>query len=190
MSRIGYTPITIPAGVDVKINDNIVTVKGKLGELNYQVLPGITIKKEDNQLIFEREDDSRQSKTKHGLTRAYINNMVIGVSEGFKKELHIIGLGYSAEVVGPWLKLSMGYSHDVLIEIPNHVECVVEKAKRAKGSRTAVQAKIIVKGIDKEVVGQFAAEIRNVRRPENYKGKGIRYSDEYVRIKAGKTGTA
>jgi large subunit ribosomal protein L6 len=191
MSRVGKTPISVPKDVQVKVNDNLVSVKGKLGELSYELLPGITVTQEENQLIVNREDDSKPLRARHGLTRALVNNMVVGVSEGYEKVLHLIGTGYSAEVISRWLKLSIGYSHEILIEIPDHLTVESEPVPRAKGSRTAVQAIIKVKGISKEDVGKFAAEVRACRPPINYNtGKGIRYSDEYVKIKPGKSGAA
>ena len=191
MSRVGKIPISVPKDVQIKITDSKVNVKGKLGELDYELLPGITVKQEDDQLIVTREDDSVPQRARHGLTRALVNNMVIGVSEGFEKVLHLIGTGYTAEVVNTWLKLSVGYSHDILIEIPDHITVQAEPVPRAKGSRLAVQAIIKVRGIHKEDVGKFAAEVRKCRPPINYNtGKGIRYSDEFVKIKPGKSGAA
>jgi len=188
VSRIGRSPIAIPKGVTVETKDRKIIAKGKLGTLDYHLLEGIDVINENSELRVLRKDDSKVQREIHGLTRALINNMVIGVSEGFVKELHVVGLGYTAEVVGPWLKLAMGYSHEILLQIPEGITVEVEQITKAKGSRTAVQSKIFVKGFHKEDVGKFAAEVRAVRPPDNYKGKGIRYSYETVIIKAGKTG--
>ncbi len=188
MSRIGRTPIKVPAGVTVQINDRDVHVKGKLGELNYTMQDGIVVVQEENLIKIERSDDSRPQKAFHGLTRALIQNMVTGVSEGYQKELHVIGTGYSAEVMKPWLKISIGYSHDILLEIPEGITVSAEPVARMRGSKSALQAIVKVNGINKEDVGKFAAEIRKCRKPENYKGKGIRYADEFVKIKIGKSG--
>lgn len=188
MSRIGTKPIIIPENVTVKINDNTLTVSGKLGVLSYSLLPGITVVKEDSVLKVHRADDERKSKAFHGLTRALISNMVTGVSEGYSKVLEVNGTGYSAEQTGSWLKLVVGYSHEIFMEIPEHLEIETEAIPRARSGKLNTQAIITVKGISKEDVGKFAAEIRKCRPPENYKGKGIRYKDENVKIKAGKTG--
>lgn len=187
MSRIGRTPITIPQGVTVTINENIVKASGKLGELEYAFLDGIGVEQVENEVIVTRSDDSRDQKSFHGLTRSLINNMVIGVSEGFEKKVQIIGTGYSAEIVGPWLKLGLGYSHDILMEVPENLTVVAEMVPRREQGALGVLATVSVKGNHKEDVSKFAAEIRKCRKPENYKGKGIRYEGEYVLIKAGKT---
>lgn len=187
MSRIGKTPIKLPQGVTVKIEGNLVKVSGKLGELEYAFLEGIGVTQVQNEIVVTRRDDSREQKSLHGLTRALINNMVVGVSEGFEKKLQIIGTGYSAEIVGPWLKLGLGYSHDILMEIPENLTVAAEMVPRREQGPLGVQAKVSVKGNHKEDVSKFAAEIRICRKPENYKGKGIRYEGEYVQIKAGKT---
>ncbi len=188
MSRVGKIPISVPKDVTIKFDDNLVTVKGKLGELQYAILPGINVNYEDDQLVVTREDDSVPLRACHGLTRALLSNMVTGVSVGFEKVLHLIGTGYSAEVVNVWLKLAVGYSHDILIEIPEHLTVEAEAVPRSKGSRLAVQSIIKVKGISKEDVGKFAAEVRKCRPPINYNtGKGIRYADEFVKIKPGKS---
>ncbi|MEA1973864.1 MAG: 50S ribosomal protein L6 [Candidatus Cloacimonadota bacterium] len=188
MSRIGNTPVNISEKVKVEIKKNVIFVEGPKGKVEHILVGGITAKIEENMIIFERKDDSRQQKAYHGLNRSLVNNMVKGVESGFAKQLHIIGNGYTAEVVGPWLKLVVGYSHDILMEVPENLEVKAELVPRSKGSRTGVQAIINVSGISKEEVGKFAAEIRKCRVPENYKGKGIRYSDEHVQIKAGKAG--
>ena len=188
MSRIGKTPVPVPEGIKVEINKNIITVSSKNGELTYKFQDGITIKQEENNLILERRDDSKKQKSYHGLTRSLVNNMIIGLSEGYLKELQIIGTGYSAEVLGPWLKLSVGFSHDILIQIPENLKVEAELVPRREQGALGVQAKVKVSGISKEDVGKFAAEIRKCRPPLNYAtGKGIRYKGEYVRIKPGKT---
>ncbi len=192
MSRIGKNPITIPEGVTIetlaKDNSSIIKVKGKLGELQYKLNSGINLEQEDSTLKITRKDDSKEQRSLHGLTRALISNMVEGVSKGYEKILEVIGTGYSAERVGPWLKLVLGYSHDILIEVPDHLTVETEAVPRSKGGRSNIQSLVKVKGISKEDVGKFSAEVRHCRPPENYKGKGIRYQGEYVRIKAGKAG--
>mgnify|MGYP000850618552 FL=1 len=189
MSRIGRAPIKLQSGIQVNVIDNIVTVKGKLGELNWSLLPGITVEIEENLLQVKRADDSKSQRALHGLTRALLQNMVTGVTEGFQKILHIYGTGYSAEVVGPWLKLSLGFAHDIMLQIPKGLQVTAEAVPRSKGIRSDFQSIITIKGIDKQLVGEFAAEVRGCRPPENYKGKGIRYFDEHIIIKAGKAGT-
>ena len=178
MSRVGRMPIAIPAGVSVDIaENNNVTVKGPKGTLT-RVLPAeMEIKKEGAEIVISRPNDLKRNKALHGLTRALLHNMVVGVSEGFQKTLEINGVGYRAAKEGKKLTLSLGYSHPVVMIDPDGVESVCETAN-----------KIIVKGIDKEKVGQYAAEIRGKRGPEPYKGKGIKYSDEHIRRKAGKAG--
>ena len=178
MSRIGRLPIDIPAGVEVKIEEgNKVTVKGPKGTLEKCLPVEMTIKQEDNQVVVTRPNDLKKMKSLHGLTRTLINNMVIGVTEGYQKVLEVNGVGYRAAKSGNKLTLNLGYSHPVEMEDPEGVETVVEG-----------QNKIIVKGLSKEKVGQYAAEIRAKRAPEPYKGKGIKYSDEVIRRKVGKTG--
>ena len=178
MSRIGKMPITIPAGVEVKIEaGNLVTVKGPKGTLARKMADDMNIAIEEGQVVVTRPNDLKRSKSLHGLTRTLINNMVIGVTQGYEKTLEINGVGYRAAKSGKKLTLSLGYSHPVEMTDPEGIETVVDGT-----------AKIIVKGIDKEKVGQFAAEIRTKRPPEPYKGKGIKYSDEYIRRKVGKTG--
>ena len=182
MSRIGKAPITVPGGVDVTLLDrpdgHTVTVKGPKGALS-RALPGaITVRREEDTLVVERPDDERENRSLHGLTRTLVNNMVVGVTDGFTKELEIIGVGYRAEAQSPTtLRLALGFSHPVVVEAPDGVTFEVPVATR-----------IIVKGIDKEVVGQVAANIRAIRKPEPYKGKGVRYLGEKVLRKAGKTG--
>ena len=178
MSRIGRLPIAIPAGVTVDIaENNKVTVKGPKGTLE-RVLPAeMEIKKDGETVVVSRPNDLKKMKSLHGLTRTLISNMVIGVSEGYTKELEVNGVGYKAQKQGSKLTLSLGYSHPVEMEDPEGLEAVVEGTN-----------KIIVKGIDKEKVGQYAAEIRAKREPEPYKGKGVKYVDEVIRRKVGKTG--
>ena len=178
MSRIGRHPIAIPAGVTVEIKENnVVTVKGPKGTLEKALPTEMEIKQEGDEVVVTRPNDLKKMKSLHGLTRTLIYNMVVGVTEGYKKELEVNGVGYRAQKKGKTLTLSLGYSHPVEMEDPEGIEVEVEG-----------QNKIIVKGIDKEKVGQYAAEIREKRAPEPYKGKGIKYSDEVIRRKVGKTG--
>ena len=177
MSRIGRAPIAIPNGVTVKLENNVVTVKGPKGELVREFNQDMIIEVEENVLTVKRPSDNKDHRSLHGLTRTLISNMVIGVTEGYQKVLEVNGVGYRAAKSGNKLTLNLGYSHPVEMEDPEGVETVVEG-----------QNKIIVKGLSKEKVGQFAAEIRDKRRPEPYKGKGIKYADEVIRRKVGKTG--
>ena len=178
MSRIGRMPIAVPAGVTVTIaENNHVTVKGPKGTLERELPAEMDIKLEDNQIVVTRPNDLKRMKSLHGLTRTLINNMVTGVTAGYEKVLEINGVGYRAQKQGKKLILSLGYSHPVEMEDPEGLETVLEG-----------QNKVTVKGIDKEKVGQYAAEIRDKRRPEPYKGKGIKYADEVIRRKVGKTG--
>ena len=178
MSRIGKMPIVIPAGVSVDVaENNSVTVKGPKGTLTRTLPAEMEIKKEGAEIVISRPNDLKRNKALHGLTRALLHNMVVGVSEGFQKTLEINGVGYRAAKEGKKLTLSLGYSHPVVMIDPDGVESVCETAN-----------KIVVKGIDKEKVGQYAAEIRGKRGPEPYKGKGIKYADEHIRRKAGKAG--
>ena len=178
MSRIGRMPIAIPAGVNVDVaENNTVTIKGPKGELKRTLPSEMEIKMEDGQLTVARPNDLKKMKSLHGLTRTLINNMIVGVTEGYEKKLEVNGVGYRASESGKTLTLNLGYSHPVEMTDPEGIETVLEG-----------QNIIIVKGIDKEKVGQFAAEIRDKRRPEPYKGKGIKYADETIRRKAGKAG--
>jgi large subunit ribosomal protein L6 len=182
MSRIGKAPIVVPGGVDVAIVESpdgiAVTVKGPKGTLS-RVIPGeIIVRRDSELLVVERPDDERENRSLHGLTRTLVSNMVVGVTDGFAKELEIIGVGYRAEVQGPGtLRMALGFSHPVIVNAPDGItfEC-------------PTQTRVIVKGIDKEIVGQVAANIRSIRKPEPYKGKGVRYLGEKVLRKAGKTG--
>ena len=177
MSRIGKMPIAIPAGVTIDIaENNTITVKGPKGTLTRALSPEMEIKVDGTEIIVNRPNELKRSKSLHGLTRTLINNMVIGVTSGYEKSLEINGVGYKAAKEGKKLVLNLGYSHPVNMMDPEGIESTVDNNK------------IIIKGIDKEKVGQYAAEIRDKRRPEPYKGKGIKYSDEVIRRKAGKTG--
>lgn len=179
MSRIGNSPISLPSGVEVKVNGDTVVVKGPKGSLTQAVNSAITVVVDDGTVSVSRRDDERQNRALHGLTRALINNMVIGVSEGYTKELTAVGVGYRASLKGDTLELLVGFSHPVNIKTPEGITLEVPEP-----------TKIIVSGIDKQKVGQVAANIRAVRPPEPYKGKGIRYVDEHVRRKAGKAGVS
>ena len=178
MSRIGKQPVVIPDKVEVNVEGSSVKVKGPKGELAWSFNPDLSVDLDDGQVIVTRPTDQRHHRALHGLTRTLINNMVLGVSEGFQKTLEIIGTGYRAELQGSSLKLELGYSHSIEVEPPPDVSFQVEE--RGK--------QIIVSGIDKQVVGQVAADIRKLRKPEPYKGKGVRYLGEWVRQKAGKAG--
>jgi large subunit ribosomal protein L6 len=176
MSRIGRAPIPVPAGVDIDISVGHVVVKGPKGTLERDLPRDITIRKDDGMLVVERPDDERAHRALHGLTRSLVNNMVVGVTTGFRKDLEIVGVGYRAIAKGPTtLELAVGYSHPVIIQAPEGVTFEVPAPTR-----------LSVVGSNKEVVGQVAADIRAVRKPEPYKGKGIRYAGEVVRRKAGK----
>lgn len=176
MSRIGKKPISIPSGVSVNINGQVVKIKGSLGELQTTVHPNITVKLEDNSIVVSRPDDQKENRSLHGLTRALLQNMVKGVSEGYKKVLDIVGVGYKAELKGTNLLVTIGYSHPIYFIPPAGIKI-----------ETPTPTQIIVSGIDKQLVGQVASKIRSFRKPEPYKGKGIKYSDEQILRKAGKT---
>ena len=177
MSRIGNSPITVPEGVDVKIEGQKITVKGPKGTLEKCLPVEMTIKQEDNQVVVTRPNDLKKMKSLHGLTRSLIANMITGVSEGYEKKLEINGVGYRAQKKGKEITFNLGFSHPVVMTDPEGIETEMDG-----------QNIIIVKGIDKEKVGQYAAEIRELRKPEPYKGKGIKYADEVIRRKVGKTG--
>ena len=176
MSRIGQNPVSIPEGVKVSLEDSVVKVSGPNGSLEITFRKEMIISQNDGLIIVERGSDNREQKSLHGTTRQMINNMVIGVSEGFSKELEIIGVGYQAQVQGSRLQLQLGFSHDVYFDMPDGI-------KVTANNRTEIK----VEGIDKQLVGAVAAKIRSFRPPEPYKGKGIRYKGEYVRSKQGKT---
>lgn len=178
MSRIGKMPIELPSGVKVDINGRDVTVSGSKGQLVRRFHPEMIVRKENGTIFVDRPSDSRHHRALHGLTRALLNNMVLGVSDGFSRRLQVEGVGYRAEIQGKALNLNVGYSHPVKIDPPKDVTFEVENRGKL----------IIVSGIDKQVVGEISAQIRKVRPPEPYKGKGIRYEGEYVRRKAGKAG--
>jgi large subunit ribosomal protein L6 len=178
MSRIGRAPITVPAGVDVKIADgNVITVKGPLGTVTETLCPTMSIELKDGVIHITRPNDEKENRALHGLTRSLLHNMVVGVTQGFSKELEVNGVGYRAAKEGNKLVMNLGYSHQVIVEETDDIKIDVPSAN-----------KIVIKGIDKQKVGQFAADVRNKRPPEPYKGKGIKYVDEVIRRKEGKTG--
>lgn len=181
MSRIGKLPISLPAGVQVSVSDdNVVSVKGKMGELHQALDPGISLEVENNTIVLKRASESKDHRSKHGLYRALVNNMVVGVSEGYTTVLELVGVGYRAQLEGDLLDLSLGYSHHIYLQLPPEISCETT-AERGKTPT------IILKSIDKQLIGQVAAKIRSLRKPEPYKGKGIRYKGEVVRKKAGKS---
>jgi large subunit ribosomal protein L6 len=175
MSRIGKKPVPVAKGVKVSVQDHLVRVEGPKGKLELNVHPLITVKQEGDDLVVTRPNDEKQSKALHGLTRALLNNMVTGVSQGYKKTLEIQGVGFKAEMKGKNVVLSVGFAHTVTMPIPSDVQVALEGTN-----------KIHVTGADKQAVGEFAAQLRKTRKPEPYKGKGIRYEGEAVKIKAGK----
>jgi large subunit ribosomal protein L6 len=177
MSRIGRLPIPVPSGVDVTIDGRQVTVKGPKGTLSRALHPDMTISREDGTLVVTRPTEQKTHKQLHGLTRTLVNNMVVGVTDGYRKGLEITGVGYRAALSGKKLQLNLGYSHQIEIEPPEGITFEVENPTR-----------LAVVGIDKELVGQIAAKVRATRKPEPYKGKGVRYAGEYIRRKAGKAG--
>jgi len=177
MSRIGKLPIDIPKGVKISFSDSVLSVQGPNGALTRLIMPVVALSISDTVIEVSRCDDSTAARSAHGLTRTLINNMVVGVTKGFQRDLEIIGVGYRAEVKGKDLALALGYSHPVIFPIPDGISIDVEK-----------MTKLFVKGFDKELVGQTAAKIRSFRSPEPYKGKGIKYADETILRKAGKTG--
>jgi large subunit ribosomal protein L6 len=177
MSRIGRLPIQVPSGVDVTIDGRQVTVKGPKGTLSRALHPDMTISREDGTLVVTRPTEQKTHKQLHGLTRTLVNNMVVGVTDGYRKGLEITGVGYRAALSGKKLQLNLGYSHQIEIDPPEGITFEVENPTR-----------LAVVGIDKELVGQIAAKVRATRKPEPYKGKGVRYAGEYIRRKAGKAG--
>ena len=177
MSRIGRKPINIPAGVEVKIDGSVVTVKGPKGTLTQKFHPNMTITQEGNEILVTRPDDEKQIRSLHGLTRTPIHNMVVGVTEGYKKELDVLGVGYRVQKQGKDMVMNLGFSHNVVVSDTEDIKIV-----------SPAPNKIIISGPDKQKDGQFAAEVREKRPPEPYKGKGIRYTDEHVRRKEGKAG--
>ena len=177
MSRIGRMPIVIPAGVDVTVDGNLVTVKGKNATLSANIHPNMKVEKDGNTITVTRPDDNKENRSLHGLSRTLIANMVNGVNEPFKKELEVNGVGYRAEMKGKELVLKIGYSHDVIMTAPEGVSIEVPAPN-----------KIVISGADKQKVGQFAANVREKRPPEPYKGKGIKYAEEHIRRKEGKAG--
>ena len=182
MSRIGRKPIPLPKGVTYAVEGGQLKVKGPKGEISRKVAPGITFSTEDGVAHVHRADDTRQSRAYHGLMRALFANMVTGVSTGYTRSLEIIGIGYKAEVKGKKLVMNLGYSHPINFDFPQGITIAVDKGK---GNVNSV---VVVSGIDKEQVGQVAAVLRGKRPPDSYKGKGVRYAGEYVRLKAGKSG--
>jgi large subunit ribosomal protein L6 len=177
MSRIGKMPIPVPSGVDVTIDGSHITVKGPKGTLEHDAPATITVSRDGDELVVTRPDDERENRALHGLTRSLVANMVTGVSEGFVRELEIVGVGYRAAASGPErLEIQVGYSHPVQVDAPEGIEF-----------ETPAPTRIMVRGFDKQLVGQVAADIRKIRKPEPYKGKGIRYADERVLRKAGKS---
>ncbi len=180
MSRIGKSPVNIPSGVDVKLNGNLVTVKGPKGELSQEIDSCVTLAIEDNTITFSRESDAPSHRAKHGLYRALLQNMVVGVSEGYKKELEVIGVGYRANAAGQQLELALGFSHAIILDLPKEIKV---SANTEKGKAPVVT----LESHDKQLLGQVAAKIRSFRKPEPYKGKGIRFVGEEIRRKAGKS---
>lgn len=176
MSRIGKQPIAIPAGVTITVDSGVVKVTGPKGELSTPILDGITVKQEENQVLVTRVDDEAIHRARHGLLRSLINNMVVGVTEGFSKELEVNGVGFRVSMAGADLQMKLGFSHDIKYSVPQGVQVSTD------------QNKITVTGIDKQQVGQVAAEIRSYKKPEPYKGKGIKYADERIIRKSGKSG--
>ena len=185
MSRVGKKPITIPSGVTVTINESEMQVKGPKGTLSTPIPAGVTFKQEDGTLIAERGSDDQAAF--HGLARALANNAVVGVTDGFKKDMDIVGVGYKADVQGKKIVFALGYSHPIEYVLPDGIEAKAERV----GSKTSInqyQTTITLSGIDKQLLGQVAAELNRLRKPDAYKGKGVRYADKYYRLKPGKTG--
>ncbi len=185
MSRVGKKPISIPSGVTVTINNSDMEVKGPKGTLNTPIPAGVTFKQEDGSLIAERSSEDHAAF--HGLARALANNAVVGVTEGFSKELDIVGVGYKAEVQGKKIVFALGYSHPVEYQLPAGIDAKTERVG-TKASINQYQTTITLSGIDKQMLGQVAAELNRLRKPDAYKGKGVRYADKFYRLKPGKTG--
>lgn len=183
MSRIGKAPVLIAKGVEVKVNGSEVTVKGPKGELKQNLNPAITVKVEEGQVVLARENDEKQNRALHGLYRSLINNMVIGVSQGFKIEQELVGVGYRANANGQQLELSLGFSHNVIFELPKEIKVTTSQEKGAP-------PKVTMECFDKQLIGMVAAKLRSLRKPEPYKGKGIRFVGEQIRRKAGKSAGA
>ena len=183
MSRIGKAPIEIPAGVTVQVKDNVVTVKGPKGELSQEVNPDITVKVEDGHVVLTRPSDDKEHRAMHGLYRALVHNMVVGVSEGYKKEMELVGVGYRAAATGQVLELALGFSHAIYIKLPKEIK-VEAKTERNKNPL------IILESSDKQLLGQVCAKIRSLRKPEPCKGKGIKFVGEIIRRKSGKSANA
>ncbi len=183
MSRIGKLPIVLPAKVEVSIKDDVITVKGPKGELSQKLNPALTIKVEDGHIVVERPNDEREMRAQHGLYRSLIHNMVVGVSEGYKKEMELVGVGYRATATGQVLELALGYSHAIYLRLPAEVK-VEAKTERNKNPL------ITLESCDKQLIGQICAKIRTFRKPEPYKGKGIKFVGEVIRRKSGKSASA
>lgn len=184
MSRIGKAPIEIPAGVNITVDkDNVVTVKGPKGTLTQKVNPDLEVKVEDNHLVISRPSDDREHRAQHGLYRALLHNMVVGVSTGYRKEMELVGVGYRATATGQVLELALGYSHAIYIKLPPEIK-VEAKSERNKNPL------IILESDDKQLLGQVCAKIRSLRKPEPYKGKGIKFVGEVIRRKSGKSASA
>ncbi len=181
MSRIGAKPVTLPSGVTVSVSGQTVSVKGSKGELTLKLLPEVSVAVDGSTVTVTRKDNSDDAKARHGLTRQLINGMAIGVSQGYEKKLEIIGVGYKAQIKGQTIVLNLGYSHPIELSIPQGVQITQDEKNKNM---------LIIRGIDKQAVGQMASDIRTLRPPEPYKGKGIRYTDEYVRRKPGKAAAA
>jgi len=179
MSRIGKAPITVPEGVTVEVKDNVVTVKGKKGELVQELNPSITCKVEDGEITFERANEEKQTKSLHGLYRSLVNNMVEGVSVGFTIKQELVGVGYRAKVQGQQLEVALGFSHPIVFQLPTEIKV---SAEQTKGQNPI----ITLESHDKQLIGQVAAKIRSFRKPEPYKGKGVKFVGEHIRRKAGK----
>lgn len=183
MSRIGKLPINIPAGVTVTLKDDVVTVKGPKGELSQYVNPLITVEVADNQIVLTRNSDEKQERAYHGLYRSLINNMVVGVSEGYKKELELVGVGYRASNNGNIIEFALGYTHNIFLQLPSEIK-VETKSERNKNPL------VILESCDKQLLGQVCSKIRSFRKPEPYKGKGIKFVGEEIRRKSGKSAGA